>query len=63
MAKQCDVCGKSPQTGYHVSHSHVRAKRRWFPNLQQVRVRRAGKPVRLQVCTKCLKAGKVTQVG
>ena len=48
-------------TGYNVSHSHVRTKRRWLPNLQQVRAVQKGKPVRARVCAKCLKAGKVTR--
>lgn len=61
MAKRCDICGKGPQTGYNVSHSHVRTKRRWHPNLQRVKVRHKGKPVRLRVCAKCLKAGKVVR--
>ena len=37
MAK-CEVCGKTIQTGMKVSHSHIRTKRKWKPNLQRVRV-------------------------
>ncbi len=59
MARRCDICGKGPQVGYHVSHSHVRTKRRWYPNLQQAKVVVKGKKVTLRVCAKCLKAGKV----
>ncbi|MBF1677520.1 MAG: 50S ribosomal protein L28, partial [Scardovia wiggsiae] len=36
MAARCDVCGKGPQVGYSVSHSHIRNKRRFLPNLQAV---------------------------
>jgi large subunit ribosomal protein L28 len=61
MARRCEVCGKGPRTGYNVSHSQVRTKRRWLPNLQQVRTVAKGKPVRVRVCAKCLKAGKVTR--
>jgi large subunit ribosomal protein L28 len=61
MARRCDICGKGPQVGYNVSHSHVRTKRRWLPNLQRIRGLKQGKPVRMQVCAKCLKAGKVTR--
>jgi large subunit ribosomal protein L28 len=57
MSQRCAVCGKAPQVGYNVSHSHVRTKRRWLPNLQRVRVAGGAKAVR--VCAKCLKAGKV----
>jgi len=61
MARRCEVCGKGPMTGYNVSHSHVRTKRRWLPNLQDVKTVLKGRPVRLRVCAKCLKAGKVTR--
>ena len=58
MSRTCDICGKGPRTGYSVSHSHVRTKRRWLPNLQSVKVMRDGRRVRLRVCAKCLKKGK-----
>lgn len=61
MAKRCEVCGKGPQVGNNVSHSKVRTKRRWLPNLQKVKAVLAGKPVHVKVCAKCLKAGKVTR--
>ena len=64
MAGTCDVCGKGPGFGMSVSHSHRRTRRRWNPNLQSVRTL-AGKsgrqPMKLSVCTSCLKAGKVTR--
>ena len=56
MAARCDVCGKGPQVGYSVSHSHIRNKRRF---LQAVHTTVDGENVRLRVCTSCLKAGKV----
>ena len=34
--------------------------RRWNPNIQKVRAVVNGAPVRLHVCTSCIKAGKVT---
>ena len=37
MASVCDVCGKGPGFGNNVSHSHVRTRRRWNPNIQTVR--------------------------
>ncbi|GAA2245535.1 50S ribosomal protein L28 [Rarobacter faecitabidus] len=61
MAANCDVCGKSPSFGYSVSHSHVRTKRRWNPNIQRVRAVVGGTPKRVNACTSCLKAGKVTR--
>lgn len=60
MAATCDLCGKRPSFGYNVSHSHRRTKRRWNPNIQQVKgVVAPGTTKRLRVCTSCLKAGKV----
>jgi len=59
MAAVCDVCAKHPSFGNNVSHSHRKTRRRWNPNIQRVRVVVAGTPKRLNVCTSCLKAGKV----
>jgi large subunit ribosomal protein L28 len=39
----------------------VATKRRFDPNLQRVRILDAGAPRRVYVCTRCLKAGKVTK--
>ena len=62
MASVCELCGKKPSFGMTVSHSHVRTKRRWNPNIQKVRALVGGVPKRIQVCTGCLKAGRVTKV-
>ena len=63
MAANCDVCGKGPGFGNNISHSHRRTRRRWNPNIQTVRARldNSGSRTRLNVCTSCLKAGKVTR--
>jgi large subunit ribosomal protein L28 len=45
-----------------VSHSHVRSKRRWNPNIQRVRALVKGSPTRVNACTSCIRAGKVTKV-
>ena len=37
MARVCQVTGKRPQTGNHVSHANNRNKRRFLPNLQSRR--------------------------
>jgi len=39
----------------------VATKRRFNPNLQKVRVLVNDAPRRVYVCTRCLKAGKVTK--
>lgn len=59
MARRCAICGKGPAAGYSLSHSHVRAHRRFLPNLQRVRVVLEGVVRRVSVCTTCLKAGRV----
>ncbi len=59
MSAICEICGKKPQFGMNVSHSHRRTKRRWNPNIQQVRAKVNGGTKRVKVCTGCLKAGKV----
>ncbi|HEX6452793.1 MAG TPA: 50S ribosomal protein L28 [Trebonia sp.] len=61
MASTCDVCGKGPGFGKNVSFSHRRTPRRWNPNIQSVRTMVSGTPKRLNVCTSCIKAGKVTR--
>jgi len=62
MAKQCAICDKSIRSGFQVSHSHIRTKRTWAPNLQRVKADIDGKVKRINVCTRCLKSGKVKRV-
>jgi len=61
MAKVCFSCGKRPAFGQSRSHSMVASKRRFEANLQKVRILVAGTPRRVYVCTRCLKAGKVSK--
>ena len=61
MAKVCFSCGKAPAFGNSRSHSMVATRRRFNPNLQKVRIDVGGTPRREYVCTRCLKAGKVTK--
>jgi large subunit ribosomal protein L28 len=61
VAAVCDICGKGPGFGNNVSHSHRRTRRRFDPNIQRVRAIVGSTPKRLNVCTGCLKAGKVTR--
>ncbi|CAN5602044.1 MAG: 50S ribosomal protein L28 [Nocardioidaceae bacterium] len=61
MAAVCDVCGKSPGFGNNVPWSRKRTKRRFDPNIQRVRAKIGATPKRMNVCTSCLKAGKVTR--
>jgi large subunit ribosomal protein L28 len=61
VRKVCHVCGRRPAFGHSRSHSMVATKRRFDPNLQRVRIDDSGTPRRVYVCTRCLKAGKVTK--
>jgi large subunit ribosomal protein L28 len=63
MAKVCHSCGKGPAFGQSRSHSMVATKRRFEPNLQKVRISERGRPRRVYVCTRCLKANKVVKAG
>jgi large subunit ribosomal protein L28 len=58
---KCEICGKGVVTGIQVSHSHIRTKRTWKPNIQKVRALVNGTPTRINVCTRCLRSGKVTR--
>ncbi len=59
MSQVCSVCGKHPSAGRNVSHSHRVTNRVVNPNIQKVTVNVDGRVKRVNVCTKCLKAGKV----
>ncbi|HBV99511.1 MAG: 50S ribosomal protein L28 [Peptococcaceae bacterium BICA1-7] len=59
MARKCAVCGKGVRVGMQVSHSHIRTKKTWSPNLQRVKAMVEGTPSRILVCTRCLRSGKV----
>ncbi|WP_276485712.1 50S ribosomal protein L28 [Paraflavitalea pollutisoli] len=37
MARVCQVTGKVPVSGHRVSHSNIKSKRRFLPNLQTKR--------------------------
>ena len=62
MAKVCDICGKRPVTGNNISHAHNLTRRRWEPNLQNVRAKVDGRSKRLWVCTTCIKSNRVLKV-
>lgn len=62
MARNCEICGKGPSTGNNVSHAHNKTRRRWLPNLQNVRMATAGGgSVRVRVCTRCIRSGAVVK--
>ena len=60
MAK-CDICGKGVAFGIKVSHSHRRSNRAWKPNVKRVKAVVDGGSKYINVCTRCLRSGKVTR--
>ena len=59
MGKFCEVCKKGTMSGNLVSHSNRKTRTSWAPNIQHVRVVVDGTPKRMDVCTRCLRSGKV----
>ena len=60
MAK-CDICGKGVTFGIKVSHSHRRSNKAWKPNVKKVKAIVNGNTKSINVCTRCLRSGKVTR--
>ncbi|HEY5276270.1 MAG TPA: 50S ribosomal protein L28 [Coriobacteriia bacterium] len=61
MSQVCSVCGKAPAAGRNVSHSHRVTNRIIRPNIQRVHALIDGTVKQVNVCTKCMKAGKITR--
>jgi large subunit ribosomal protein L28 len=57
MSRICQVTGKKPQYGHSVSHSNIKSKRRFLPNLHAHRfwVESENRWVKLRVSTKGLR--------
>ncbi len=61
MAK-CDICGKTPQFGKQISHSHKLSNKKWSVNIQKVSIKIKNTVKKVNICTKCLKTGKVQKL-
>ena len=59
MANVCEICNKGEQSGFNVSHSNLKTKRKWKPNIQKVKALVNGEVKRVNTCTRCLRSGKV----
>jgi len=75
MAKRCEICEKGPVSGRTYTYRGKAKKdggvgkkvvrnslRRFLPNLQSARVMVEGRVKKIQVCTTCIKKGKITRV-
>lgn len=50
---------KGERAGMNVSHSHLKTKRTWKPNIQRVRAVVDSEVKRVNVCTSCMRSGKI----
>jgi large subunit ribosomal protein L28 len=57
MSRRCDLTGKSVLVGHKVSHSNIKTKRRFLPNLLSVTMLSdtLGRSVKLRVSANALK--------
>jgi len=57
MSRICDLTGKKAMKGHHVSHSNVKTKRRFYPNLQTKRfyIPEEGQWITLKVSTSAIR--------
>ena len=57
MSRRCELMGKTAQVGHKVSHSNIKTKRRFLPNLLNVTLisDTLGRSVRLRVSAHALK--------
>ncbi len=61
MARVCEFCLKRPTTGNKVSHSNIKTRTRWLPNLKKVKTLTNGATHKVYVCTRCIKSGVITK--
>ncbi len=47
--------------GHNISHANNKTPRRWYPNLQRVRVVVNGVVRRIRVCAQCIKSNRVAK--
>ena len=66
MARRCAVCEKGLRIVNLVSNANNRVKRKVYPNVHTMRYIEVGsakkKVQRANVCTRCVKAGKIQKV-
>ena len=60
MAK-CTICGKGVTFGHNVSHSNRKTNRAWKANIRHVKAIVDGTPKTVNVCSRCLRSGKITR--
>jgi large subunit ribosomal protein L28 len=61
MARACDYCEKGPAYGNKVSHSNIKTRTRWMPNIKKMKAVVKGTTVTVRACTRCIRSGKVVR--
>lgn len=61
MARVCELCNKGPVTGNKVSHSNIKTRTRWLPNLKRMKAVINGTTQTIRVCTRCIRTGKIVR--
>jgi len=58
MSRRCELTGKGPQVGHKVSHSNIKTKRRFMPNLCNVTLTSdiLGRSIRARISANALKS-------
>jgi large subunit ribosomal protein L28 len=58
MSRRCELTGKGPLVGHRVSHSNIKTKRRFLPNLFNVTMMSdtLGRSVKLRVSANAIKS-------
>jgi large subunit ribosomal protein L28 len=58
MSRRCELTGKGPMMGHTVSHSNIKTKRRFLPNLINVTMQSdaLGRSVRLRISANALRS-------
>ena len=57
MSRECELSGKNPMVGNRVSHSQIKTKRRFLPNLVRVTLRSdiLGRDFKLRIAASTLR--------
>ncbi|MFH0302395.1 50S ribosomal protein L28 [Bradyrhizobium sp. 31Argb] len=58
MSRRCELTAKGPQVGHKVSHSNIKTKRRFLPNLCNITFQSEslGRNIRLRVSSNAIKS-------
>ncbi|MCE5250740.1 50S ribosomal protein L28 [bacterium] len=61
MSRECEICGKKRMLGNNVSHANNKSRREFRPNLVNVRAKVGKTTMRIRICTRCLRSGKIVK--